>query len=79
MKIQLNTTTIINKGNYGTAYDVGSDTVVEARIKSGKRGRPAKVEASAFITNTTNDLFGRVPLQAPKGTPGRIIVGVASE
>lgn len=79
MKIQLNSNTIINKGNYGTAYDVGSDTVIEARIKSGKRGRPSKSSMPVMSYSNLNDLFGRVPSKAPKGTTGRVIIGKASE
>jgi hypothetical protein len=72
---------VIVKGTYGSAYDAGSDTVKEARIKSGKRGRPVtvNVEPVAFITNPMNDLFGRVPTTVPHNNiVGKVIIGKAS-
>jgi len=77
MQVQTKTG-IINKGNYGSLYNVETGQVMEARVKTGKRGRPVKVDAPAFITNMTNDLFGRVPLTAPKGEQGRMVIGKAS-
>lgn len=77
MQVQTKTG-IINKGNYGSLYNVETGQVMETRVKTGKRGRPAKVEAPAFITNMTNDLFGRVPMSAPVGIQGRVVIGKAS-
>ena len=72
-------TGVIVKGTYGSLYDAGSDTVKEARVKSGKRGRPAAVAPVAFITNPMNDLFGRVPeVVTATSEQGRVITGVAS-
>jgi len=70
-------TGLIHKGSYGSAYDADTNTVKEVKVSTGKRGRPAKEPAPVFFN--TNDLFGRVPLKAPKGTTGRVIKGVASE
>lgn len=77
MQVQTKTG-IINKGNYGSLYNVETGQVMETRVKTGKRGRPAKVDAPAFITNMTNDLFGRVPMSAPAGAQGRMVIGKAS-
>jgi hypothetical protein len=76
MQVQINANTIVNKGTYGTAYDSGIDAVVEARVKTGKRGRPAKAPAPVYYQ--TNDLFGRVPDVAPNNMQGRVIIGKAS-
>jgi hypothetical protein len=77
MQVQTKTG-IIHKGNYGSLYNVETGQIMEARVKTGKRGRPAKVDAPAFCTNITNDLFGRVPNVAPKGNQGRVVIGKAS-
>jgi hypothetical protein len=77
MQVQTKTG-IIHKGNYGSLYNVETGQIMETRVKTGKRGRPAKVDAPAFISNVTNDLFGRVPLAAPKGNQGRVVIGKAS-
>jgi hypothetical protein len=70
---------VIVKGTYGSAYDAGSDTVKEARVSSGKRGRPAAVAPVAFITNPMNDLFGRVSnVVSPTFEGGRVITGALS-
>jgi hypothetical protein len=77
MKVQTKTG-YIHKGSYGAEYTADGEVIAKARVKSGKRGRPAKVEAPAFCTNITNDLFGRVPLTAPSGIKGRVVIGKAS-
>ena len=77
MKVQTKTG-FIHKGSYGSEYTADGEVIAKARVKSGKRGRPAKVEAPAFCTNITNDLFGRVPLTAPEGIKGRVVIGKAS-
>lgn len=56
-------TGLIHYGSYG-----GMDFENEVRVKSTKRGRPVAAPAPVYFQ--TNDLFGRVPLKAPKGTPG---------
>lgn len=74
-------TGVIVKGNYGSLYDAGSDTVKQARMSSGKRGpgRPSNPVPVAFITNPMNDLFGRVPeVVTTTSEQGRVITGVAS-
>lgn len=56
-------TGLIHYGDYG--YDDLNEVV---KVKTGKRGRPVATPAPVYYK--TNDLFGRVPLKAPKGTPG---------
>lgn len=76
MKIKT-ATGFIHKGNYGAEYSADGEVIAKARVKSGKRGRPAK--APAFVSNVTNDLFGRVPDTAPAGVKGRIVIGKAGK
>ena len=54
---------LIHYGSYGNM-----DLENEPRVKSTKRGRP--VAAPLPKWNKTNDLWGRVPLKAPKGKTG---------
>lgn len=56
-------TGLIHYGVYGD-----EDFETQPRVKRTVRGRPP-VEAKPVYFKT-NDLFGRVPLKAPKGTPG---------
>lgn len=56
-------TGLIHYGVYGDA-----DLDVQPRVKRTTRGRPAAEAKPVYFK--TNDLFGRVPLKAPKGTPG---------
>jgi len=76
MQVQLNANTIINKGTYGNQYDALTDRVVEARVKTGKRGRPTAAPAPVYMK--ANDLFGRVPDTVRTTVAGRRIVGKAS-
>ncbi len=57
-------TGLIHYGSYGYE-DIDGAPV---KVKTGKRGRPVATPAPVYFQ--TNDLFGRVPLKAPKGTPG---------
>lgn len=56
-------TGLIHYGGYGY-----SDLDDQPRVKRTTRGRPAAEAKPVYFK--TNDLFGRVPLKAPKGTPG---------
>jgi hypothetical protein len=76
MQVQLNANTIINKGNYGNQYDALTDRVLEAKVKTGKRGRPMSAPAPVYMK--ANDLFGRVPDSVRTTVAGRRIVGKAS-
>jgi hypothetical protein len=76
MQVQLNANTIINKGTYGNQYDALTDRVVEAKVKTGKRGRPVAAPAPVYMK--ANDLFGRVPDIVRTTVTGRRIVGKAS-
>lgn len=75
MQVQTKTG-FINKGNYGSQYNVETGQVIETRVKTGKRGRPVAAPAPVYFQ--TNDLFGRVPNKAPMGIQGRVIIGKAS-
>jgi hypothetical protein len=68
---------IINKGNYGSLYDAGIDGLIEKKVSTGKRGRPAAAPAPVYYK--THDLFGRVAdtVKLPAGK-GRVIIGKAS-
>lgn len=57
-------TGLIHYGAYG-AEDLEA---MVPRVKRTVRGRPAATPAPVYFK--TNDLFGRVPLKAPKGKPG---------
>lgn len=77
MQVQIKTG-LINKGTYGSYYDAGIDGVIEpvvAKVKTGKRGRPANPVPVYF---QCNDLFGRVADKVKTTTKGRVIVGKAS-
>ena len=76
MQVQLNANTIINKGTYGNLYDALTDRVLEAKPKTGKRGRPTAAPAPVYMK--ANDLFGRVPDTVRTTVAGRRIVGKAS-
>ncbi len=68
---------IINKGNYGSLYDAGIDGLIEKRVSTGKRGRPAAAPAPVYYQ--THDLFGRVPDSVKlSGAKGRVVIGKAS-
>lgn len=68
---------IINKGNYGSLYDAGIDGLIEKKVSTGKRGRPAAPPAPVYYK--THDLFGRVADTVKLSGPrGRVIVGVMS-
>lgn len=56
-------TGLIHYGVYGD-----EDFEAQPRVKRATRGRPAAEPKPVYFK--TNDLFGRVPLKAPKGTPG---------
>ena len=56
-------TGLIHYGVYGD-----EDFENQPRVKRATRGRPAAEAKPVYFK--TNDLFGRVPLKAPKGTPG---------
>jgi hypothetical protein len=58
-------TGLIHYGVYGD-----EDFENQPRVKRTVRGRPP-VEAKPVYFKT-NDLFGRVPLKAPKGKPGTV-------
>ena len=76
MQVQLNANTIIHKGTYGNKYDALTDRVLEARVKTGKRGRPEAPPAPVYMK--ANDLFGRVPDTVHTTVAGRCIIGKAS-
>jgi len=70
---------IINKGNYGSQYNVETGQVIETRVKTGKRGRPAKVDPIPAAFFFANDAFGRVPNKVTTKTQGgRVVIGKAS-
>ena len=78
MQVQTKTG-LINKGSYGSLYDAGIDGVIEpvvAKVKTGKRGRPAAAPAPVYFQ--CNDLFGRVADKVKTTTKGRVITGKAS-
>lgn len=56
-------TGLIHYGAYGN-----QDMDDQPRVKSTKRGRPVAEPAPVYFK--TNDLFGRVPMKAPKGQTG---------
>jgi hypothetical protein len=56
-------TGLIHYGVYGDA-----DLENQPRVKRTTRGRPVAEAKPVYFQ--TNDLWGRVPLKAPKGTPG---------
>jgi hypothetical protein len=58
-------TGLIHYGAYGSV-----DYENEPRVKSTRRGRP--VAAPAPVWTKTNDLWGRVPLKAPRGKTGTV-------
>jgi hypothetical protein len=58
-------TGLIHYGAYGD-----QDYENEVRVKRTTRGRPVAEPAPVYYQ--TNDLFGRVPLKAPVGTPGTV-------
>lgn len=73
MQVQTKTG-IIHKGNYGSLYDAGIDGLIEKKVSTGKRGRPAAAPAPVYYK--TNDLFGRVADTVKlTGPQGRVIAG----
>ena len=58
-------TGLIHYGAYGSV-----DYENEPRVKRTTRGRP--VAAPALVWTKTNDLWGRVPLKAPRGKTGTV-------
>ena len=68
----------VHKGHYGYEVDVNADGTKKAKSapKTGQRGRPAKAAAPEY--SKTNDLFGRIPNKAPKGSKGTVVRGRAN-